>query len=96
MTVTPLQKKSIFSNPLKVPVGPHVTSQAKFILASTAAYVTSKVIVFFVDIAPVNSHTDSQNCWGPSCFVKIKIKRVTRRLLRKDLNKLSLRLLTGL
>ena len=62
VTVTSLQKMAISSNLQKVPVGMHVTSWAKFTLASPATYVTSKRIVFVIDINLVHSYMTSQIC----------------------------------
>ena len=80
--VTFLQEP-IYSNPLKVPVGTHVILQTKSLLASTATYVRSKILVFIINIAL------SILIWllrflGDLHRVTHKIW-VTRRLLWKDL-----------
>ena len=51
-----LQKKTIFSNLQKAPVGVRVTPRTKFILASPITNVTSKTIIFGVDIDPILRH----------------------------------------
>ena len=49
VTVTSLQKKTVSSIPLKVPIGAHVTTRAISILASPVAYVTNQEAVFVTE-----------------------------------------------
>ena len=73
----------------RLPVGACVTLRAKYTPASPIARVTKELAVFSIDIAPMHSHTTSQNCCRATYFAT-EMTQITGRLLYRDLCKTSL------